>query len=95
MIYEIVVEGFVLDVEVTHCENEPPQPNTWASDWDFYGSRELEYKLVSGITYDDDGVRMDCTGADLSLAVLELDTAIRVALWAEIDAQQRRERWAA
>lgn len=95
MIYEIVVEGFVLDVEVTHCENDPPQPNNWASDWDFYGSRELEYKLRSGVTYDDDRVRMDCTRADLDQAAKEHDTAIRVALWVEIDALKRRERWAA
>lgn len=95
MIYEIVVEGFVLEVEVTHCINEPPQPNTWASDWDFYGERDLEFKLVRGVTYDDDGVRMDCSRADLDLAALQHDIAINVALWVEIDAQQRRQRWAA
>ena len=58
MTYEVIVEGFVLQVEVTNCENTPPNPNSWASDWEFYGSRELEFVVVSGITYDADGVQM-------------------------------------
>ena len=61
MTYEVIVEGFVLQVEVTNCESIPPNPNSWASDWEFYGSRELEFVVVSGITYDADGVRMDAS----------------------------------
>ena len=39
MEHEIVVEGFVLQVEVTHCENAPASPGNRDSDWDCLGSR--------------------------------------------------------
>lgn len=95
MEHEIVVEGFVLQVEVTHCENIPPCPGTWSSDWDAQGCRELEFKVLSGICYDDDGVRMDVSRSDLAPLIWSNGHAIETALWVEIDAQQRRERWAA
>ncbi|WP_077045243.1 hypothetical protein [Pseudomonas sp. KK4] len=98
MTYEVIVEGFVLQVEVTHCENIPPALNSWNSDWDFYGSRELEFKVVSAICYDDDGVRMSAQPY-WSLAALtqEYGREIETALWVEIDANTRRRhgRWAA
>lgn len=95
MNHEIVVEGFVLQVEVTHCENTPPCPGTWSSDWDAQGSRELEFKVLSGICYDDDGVRMDVSRFDLEPFIWSNSKAIETALWVEIDALQRRQRWAA
>lgn len=96
MSYEVIVEGFVLQVEVTRCENEPPCPGSWNSDWDCQGSRELEFKVLSGITYDDDGVRMSAQPY-WSLAALaqQYGRQIETALWVEIDAQKRRERCAA
>ncbi|MCB2251816.1 hypothetical protein KTQ74_07920 [Pseudomonas chlororaphis] len=95
MTYEVIVEGFVLQVEVTYCENTPPCPGTWSSDWDAQGCRELEFKVLSGICYDDDGVRMDVDLLALPLVSLQYGRQIEVALWLEIDAQQRRGRWAA
>ncbi|MBA4359309.1 MAG: hypothetical protein C0411_01040 [Pseudomonas sp.] len=95
MTYEVIVEGFVLQVEVTRCENIPPVFNGWNSDWDFYGSRELEFKVESAICYDDDGVRMDVMQYQFPLLAKQYGPQIEVALWVEIDAQQRRERWAA
>ncbi|KAF1032989.1 MAG: hypothetical protein GAK37_00309 [Pseudomonas sp.] len=95
MEHEIVVEGFVLQVEVTHCVNEPPCPGSWNSDWDAQGERELEFKLLSGICYDEDGVRMDVPTWQLPYLAKQHYTPISVALWHEIDAQRRRERWAA
>jgi hypothetical protein len=95
MIYEVIVEGFVLQVEVTHCENTPPSPGTWASDWDSQGTRELEFKVLSGITYDDDGIRMDVWPVELRAVSLEHAKSIETALWFEIDSRLRRQRWAA
>ena len=95
MTYEVIVEGFVLQVEVTHCENIPPCLNSWNSDWDFYGSRELEFKVLSGICYDEDGVRMDVSRFDLEPFVWSNSQAIETALWVEIDAGSRRQRWVA
>ncbi|MBL3827593.1 hypothetical protein EGU77_08695 [Pseudomonas syringae pv. theae] len=95
MIHEVIVEGFVLQVDVTHCENNPPQPNNRDSDWDCLGTRELEYQLLSGITYDSAGIRMDCSGWDLREASRLHDAQIRTALWREIDSSLFRQRWAA
>lgn len=97
MTYEVIVEGFVLQVEVTHCENIAPCFNSWNSDWDFYGSRELEFKVESAICYDDDGVRMDVEPHQLPVLANQFGKQIETALWAEIDALQRRKngRWAA
>ena len=96
MEHEIVVEGFVLQVEVTHCVNEPPCPGSRNSDWDAQGERELEFKIVSAVTYDDDGVRMSCS-REWSFASLAhcYRKQIELALWHEIDAIKRRQRCAA
>lgn len=97
MTYEVIVEGFVLQVEVTHCENIAPALNAWNSDWDFYGSRELEFKVDSAICYDDDGIRMDVEAHQLPVLAHQFGKQIETALWVEIDALQRRKngRWAA
>ena len=95
MEHEIVVEGFVLQVEVTVLEDIPPNPNSWASAWAFYGSRELEFKLVSGICYDEDAVRMDVPDYQLPVLAHQYGPQITLALWVEIDALKRRQRRAA
>lgn len=95
MEHEIVVEGFVLQVEVTHCVNEPPCYGSTNSDWDAQGSRELEFNLVSGICYDEDGARMDVPDYQLPVLAHQYGPQITLALWVEIDAIKRRQRWAA
>ena len=95
MEHEIVVEGFVLQVEVTYCVNEPPCYGSTNSDWDAQGDRELEFKLVSGICYDEDGVRMDVPDYQLPVLAHQYGPQIELALWVEIDAIKRRQRWAA
>ncbi|WP_095143280.1 MULTISPECIES: hypothetical protein [unclassified Pseudomonas] len=95
MTYEVIVEGFVLQVEVTHCENTLPCPGSWNRDWDAQGCRELEFNVVSGICYDEDGIRMDVDPWALPLLAKQYGQQIETALWVEIDANRRRERWAA
>jgi hypothetical protein len=92
MEHEVVVEGFVLQVEVTHCLNIPPAPGSRNSDWDAMGERELEFKLIDGRCYDDDGVPMDVPKSQLREIETCHYTAIMVALWHEIDSQRARER---
>jgi hypothetical protein len=92
MEYEIVVEGFVLQVEVTVLADDPPRPNSWDSDWDAQGDRELEFKLLSAKCYDDDGVPMDVPSWQLPVLAHQYYTPINIALWVEIDALKRRER---
>lgn len=85
MIYEIAVEGVFLRVEVTHCLNINPSWNAWNSDWDFYGTRELEWQAVSGITYDDDGVPMGVPADHLAEVAKANEVAIEREIWLEID----------
>ena len=90
MNHEIVVEGYVLQVEVTYCEDIPPAGIA-------NGSRELTFNVVAGIMYDADRVPMDV--CQMELAVIaesdEFVPMIEKALWYEIDARKCRQRWAA
>lgn len=85
MTYEVIVEGYVLQVEVTYCEDVPPAEYR-------NGSRELTFDLVSGTMYDADRVPMDV--CQMELAVIaeskEYVPMIEKALWFEIDARKRR-----
>ena len=86
MEHEIVVEGFVLQVEVTYCEEALPSEYR-------NGSRELTFNVLSGTMYDGDGIPMDV--CQMELAVIaeskEYVPMIEKALWYEIDARKRRE----
>lgn len=95
MEHEIAVDGFYLQVEVNVLADDPPCPDSRNSDWDAQGERELEFKIVSAICYDDDGVRMDVPAWQFPFIAKQHYTAITVALWYEIDARKRRQRWAA
>ena len=85
MEHEIVVEGFVLQVEVTYCEEALPAEYR-------NGSRELTFNVLSGTMYDADRIPMDV--CQMELAVIaeskEYVPMIEKALWFEIDARKRR-----
>lgn len=86
MTYEVIVEGYVLQVEVTYCEEALPAEYR-------NGSRELTFNVLSGTMYDADGIPMDV--CQMELAVIaesdEFAPMIEKALWVEIDARKRRE----
>lgn len=85
MTYEVIVEGYVLQVEVASCEEALPAEYR-------NGSRELEFNIPSGTMYDADGIPMDV--CQMELAVIaeskEYVPMIEKALWFEIDARERR-----
>ncbi|MCJ7959116.1 MAG: hypothetical protein MUW57_21895 [Pseudomonas sp.] len=87
MTYEVIVEGYVLQVEVTYCEEVLPTEYR-------NGSRELAFNVLSGTMYDGDGIPMDV--CQMELAVIaesdEFVPMIEKALWHEIDALKRRQR---
>lgn len=90
MLYEIVVEGFALDVEVTHCVNTPPCPSTWSSDWDAQGERDIEFRILCGVEYDDQGHPANVSNL---LRIAHCYRAqIETALWFEIDSRLKRHR---
>lgn len=85
MTYEVIVEGYVLQVEVTSCEEALPSEYR-------NGSRELTFDVLSGTMYDADGIPMDVFQMELAV-IAESDEfvpMIEKALWYEIDARKRR-----
>ena len=90
MTYEVIIEAFVLQCFIVHIVSAVPQPNCRDSDWDCQGSRELEFEIWSGKTYDDGGVPMDI-GRNACAAVAEqYAEEIDAELWRQIEARQRR-----
>ncbi|NMX65525.1 hypothetical protein [Pseudomonas sp. WS 5079] len=85
MTYEVIVEGYVLQVEVTSCDDVPPSGIA-------NGSRELTFNVLSGTMYDADRIPMDV--CQMELAVIaeskEYVPMIEKALWVEIEARKRR-----
>lgn len=59
--YEVAIEaeGCVLQCEITDLVMEQPRPGLWSSDWDAEGYFELEFRVVSGIVYDEQGSAED------------------------------------
>lgn len=90
MHYEVIIEEFVLQVEVTHCVNEPGDQNFWDSDWDHFSERELEFKVISAITYDQHGIRMDAKESEYGPAVKHFSPQIKVSIWQQIDSNFKR-----
>ncbi|MCY1412806.1 hypothetical protein D9M71_282240 [compost metagenome] len=90
MTYEVIIEEFVLQCEIKHLEDVKPNRNSWDSDWDFFGYREMEFTVVSGTTYDD-GVPMDLGRNGCAAAAERYAEQIEELLWEQVDAD-RRER---
>lgn len=57
--YEVSIDEFVLQCEVTYLEDVPPTPGIDTSDWDAYGYRKMELQVISGQVYDEEGVATD------------------------------------
>ena len=51
----VCIEQYTLEVEITSCVSVAPNPSTWDSDWDYYGYREMEFEVISGSVFDEDG----------------------------------------
>lgn len=105
MHHEIELDEFVLQVEITDLTNTPPDYTSWDSPEDYYGCRELEFSVISGLVYDEDGNATDL-GRNGCAAVAERHAElIEELLWKIVDgeaenaalerAEARAERWCA
>lgn len=54
MTYTVSIEQYELKVKITHMEVVEGNSSSWDSDWDYYGYREMEFEVVSGLVYDED-----------------------------------------
>ena len=92
MNYQIDLDEFRLAVEVTHCADVKPDPNCWDSDHDFYGYRELEFEVVSGVVTDEDGTETDLGRNGCAALAEQYAELIERLLWQQIDEEANEHR---
>lgn len=104
MNHEIELDEYTLQVEITDLTDIKPDPTSWASPDDYYGCRELEFSVISGEVFDEDGNATDL-GRNGCAAVAEKHAElIEELLWqiidglkesAECDRAEARANWEA
>lgn len=80
----VCIEQYTLEVEITSCVDVPGDSSTWASDWDYYGYREMEFEVVSGVEYDEDGNETDLGRNDCAAVAEQYAEEIEDALWNQL-----------
>jgi hypothetical protein len=85
MNHKIDLDEFVLQVEITDLTNTPPDPTSWDSPDDFYGCREVEFSVVSGVIYDDDGTPTDLSASACKALGEQYAELIEDRLWTIVD----------
>lgn len=86
--YEVTIEAFVLQCEITELVDVEPNPATWTSDWDAQGYRELEFRVVSGVVYDENEVPSDLGRNGCAELAERYAEFIESELWRQIDADR-------
>jgi len=81
MTHEVIIEDYVLQCNITHCVSVKGNPNSWASPDDYYGYREMEFEIVSGNTYDDDGNPADLGKTGCAAVAEKFSEEIEEQLW--------------
>jgi hypothetical protein len=80
-VHEIELEDITLFVEVTHQVNQPADPTCRDSDVDYYGYKELEFKVHSGQEYTEDQRIFELTPLRLAELGHEHRELIEEKLW--------------
>jgi hypothetical protein len=89
VVYEVHLDQFVLQCEITFIEDVQPTPGIDTSDWDAYGYREMEFRVVSGQVYDESGVASDA-GRNACAALAEkYAELIEQQLWRLIETERQ------
>jgi hypothetical protein len=88
MKFEIDLDEYLLSVEVTHCADVKPDHTSWASDWDYYGYREMEFEVISGSVFDEDGNETELDVNGCAAVADEHAERIEDRLWNMIDAKR-------
>lgn len=87
--FEVRLDQFVLQCEVTYLEDVPPTPGTDTSDWDAYGYREMEFQVISGQVYDEEGVATDAGRNAFAALAEKYAELIEQELWRQIEAARK------
>ncbi|AVX93073.1 hypothetical protein PkP19E3_33475 (plasmid) [Pseudomonas koreensis] len=89
MTYEVNFDQFSLQCEVTVLVDEPPDPWATSSDWDAYGDREMEFRVVSALVYDENGVPSDAGRNACAQLAEDYAELIEDKLWRQIEAARQ------
>lgn len=94
MTYTVSIEQYELTVKITHMDGCEGNRNTWDSDADYYGWREMEFEVVSGLVYDEDGNAEDLGRNGCAAVAEQYAEDIEQELWIRVDAD-RDDDWEA
>lgn len=88
MTYTVSIEQYELTVKITHMDGCEGNRNTWDSDADYYGWREMEFEVVSGLVYDEDGNAEDLGRNGCAAVAEQYAEDIEQELWTRVDADR-------
>lgn len=86
MPYEVNIDQYCLQCEMTSLLDVPPNPEATTSDWDAYGYREMEFRVVSGQVVDENGVASDAGRNACAALAEQYAELIEEELWRQIEA---------
>ncbi|WP_313489140.1 hypothetical protein [Stutzerimonas nitrititolerans] len=98
MNYQIDLDEYRLAVEVTHCVDVKPDPNCRDSDHDYYGYREMEFTVVSGVVIDEGGAESNLGRNGCAALAEKHAELIEELIWKQIEegeTERRIQRWEA
>jgi hypothetical protein len=91
MHHEIEIDEYLLRVEITDLTDITSDPASWASPEDFHGCREIEFCVVSGEIYDEDGKTGDLDSTQCADVAEQHAELIEGLLWRIIDGQKEAD----
>lgn len=89
MPYTVSIEEYELKINITHMEGSEGNRNTWSSDWDYYGYREMEFEVISGLIYDEDGKAEDLGRNGCAAVAEKYAEDIEAELWIQVEKDAR------
>ena len=88
----VCIEQYTLEVEITSLTVVKGNSSTWDSDWDYYGYREMEFEVVSGIAEDEDGNETDLGQNGCAAVAEQYAEEIEDALWNQLENERDDDR---
>ena len=92
MTYEVIIEGYVLQCDISSVVSVKGDPNSWASPDDYYGYQEMEFEIVSGYTYDEHDNEVHIGRNDCVAIAERLAEEIEEKLWEQVAAAREDDR---
>lgn len=86
MMYDVNLDQYALQCEITELLDVPPDPWAKTSDWDAFGYREIEFRVVSAQVYDENGKATELGRNGCAALAEQYAELIEEELWRQIEA---------